>query len=655
MITVVNGYQIAPDCRSARKDDKVVHFTHNEATALSLMLSCNQSDSELDYVPKAEIESKVWESSQVSSNSVRKLMSDIRAKLDGSRDVKIIQNIHNKGYKLIYEQRESASKSSLDVLASKFTKQGRLMLISAVLFYLLVVALLALAFTSLTSKGGGSQSDILYEKVFETDSEIYNIDTFQGDMYVTLSYSDPETGTNSTIVRINGHFVDVMKQSDKPLYYKSLKVSPNGTVAWMMGYRDECVINIGELDFKTIHAQIPCIKENHYSDLFWEDDRFLYLTIKSDKDLSSKPMLYDTRSGQLVHLDNYGFDYSSANGYGSYTVREFDGALYTLNIDKNDLATLNVNTKQGSKVLFEFKHIPRSFEIFESTILFANEKNQFVKAKIPSDPLSDEWDFQEASPQQLLNIHTPTYYDGYIAFVSGQGGNRVVVSSHTNKRFESDLEVLDFYQNGEEIAILGTTANGYKVQLFNGGKLVYQSYHKSDYVIRHVASLNGNIYVGGNDGTFMVLKEGLVRISDAKPQGIASGDDCLYVATSKGVLELLDNELQMLNSQGGRVFSFNEQCVYEDKVSYDLVVGESVMGNTEGEEFVFFHKGQLAYRKPKDGGGHLIVSFENDEVIDSFEGTIAQLRYQSLVDEVLYLTRSKTFNLINRIRVEELH
>ena len=654
MITVVNGYQISQDCRSAKKDEKVVHFTHNEATALSLMLACGQSDSDLDYVPKAEIESKVWESSQVSSNSVRKLMSDIRAKLDGSRDVKIIQNIHNKGYKLIYEQKESATKSNLNILALKFTKQGKLLVIVFGLFLLLFVALAALALSNALSANKRNGGDILYEKVFETDSDIYNIDTYKEDMYVTLSYNDPETGTDSTIVRINGHVVDVMKQSDKPLYYKSLKVSPSGTVAWMIGYRDECVINVGELDFETIHAQIPCIKENQYSDLFWEDDRFLYLTIKSDKELSSKPMLYDTRTRQLVHLDEYGFDYTSANGFGSYTIREFDGDLYTLNIDKNDLATLNVNTKQGSKVLFEFKHIPRSFEIFESSILFANEKNQFVRAKIPSDPLSDNWEFEEVTHQQLLNIHTPTYYDGYIAFVSGQGGNRVVVSSHSNARFESDLEVLAFYKNGDEIAILGTTVNGYKVQLFNGGKLVYQSYHKSDYVIRHIASLNGNIYVGGNDGTFKVLKEGLVRISNAKPQGMVSGDDCLYVATSKGVLELHSDELKLLNSQGGRVFSFNNQCVYENKVSYDLIAGESVIGNTQAEEFVFFHKGQLAYRKPKDGGGHLIVSYKTNEVIDSFEGSIAQSRYQSLSNEVLYLTRSKTFNLINRIKAKEL-
>lgn len=649
MITVVNGFQIAPDFQSASKGDKVVNFTYNEATALSVLVAYHQGDTNRDFVPKDVLESSIWDSSEVTSNSLRKLMSEIRRKLDGSKDVIIVQSIRNKGYKLHCELVEDTQTHS-NWLKSSNVRKG--VIISSCTFFTLIFFLGWIDGADRREEAVNT-SDVLYQSVFETDEAIHGMDYFNNELFLALNTHTDSGDHLSRIVKVNNGAAETLLESDS-VYFNTMKASQGGLFAYMTKWREECDVYITTSSFDESLHHLDCSGDNQAIFFDWEGERFLYMTLRMGDGKSARPYKYDIQTGELARLSDYHFDYDTSNGYGSYAPKVYNDAIYTLNIDGNDVITLNVNTKVGKKILFEFSSVPMNFDVSDGKLLFVNEKNQFVTMTIPEHPTQDEWQEKVTHSQQSVFTYSPMITNEFVSFVSGRGERHSVVSSHTKRKYVSDFDVIDFFQNANETAVLGLVPNGYKVELYRNDEIVQSTYHTNKYQLRQISVLGGDLYVGGNDGIFKVGNDDLEFLTDLKVHDIIAGKDCLYVSSPDGVKRLQNGEFLTVASQGGRIFAFDNQCMYEDRVSFNLVSARGVFGNTQGKEFIFYFNNELAYRAPKEDKGHLILSLKNNSRLGEFDGTIAQMRYQSVNSEILFLTPTKSFSRIQRVSKDNI-
>lgn len=645
MITVINGFQIAPDFQSARKGDKVVNFTYNEATALSVLIAYHQDDTSHNYVPKDVLESSIWDSSEVTANSLRKLMSEIRRKLEGSKDVVIVQSIRNKGYILNFQQAESIKKSRR---YWSILSQPRNRVILALVVLSLIFAFYGLGLGLNSQKDELHPNSVIYQSIYATDAAVFNMDYFENVLYLATRRTSAQGKMFSEIIAVkDGVSKTMLSVEDKRFNY--IKASPGGQIAYMTHSRDDCDIYITDSSFENTIDHIDCLGENVVVPLDWENERFLYMSLKMEEGKSSRPYKYDLLTKELIALTDYHIDYDVVNGYGSFALKFHNNDIYSLNMDKNALVTLSVITKAGKRLLYEFTNDPLNFDIDGGKVLLVDEKNQFVTLTIPENPIEDEWQKIVVSGQQSAVINTPVISDEFITFVTGEGGRHIVISSDSTRRYTSDFDVINFFQNGNETAVLGRVPNGYKVELYRDEKVVHSSYHDNAIMLRHIGVLNGVLYVGGNDGVFKVGDGNITPLADYKVNGIVAGQNCLYISSPQGVKRLVENEFSHVASQGARVFAFENQCMYEDRVTHNLITPQGIFGNTRNKEYIFFYNGELAYRAPREGNGHLILSMKDDRELGEFSGPISKSRYQSVGSEVLFLTPAKSFSRVQRI------
>ncbi|MEM7420486.1 MAG: winged helix-turn-helix domain-containing protein, partial [Pseudomonadota bacterium] len=170
----INGFSLSTDLRSANKKDKTIYFTHQEQLALRLFL-----DSEDGFVDRQILESTIWEKQIVTQNSLRKLMSELRSKLESKE---CIQNIRGKGYKLDFE---SFATSKTPASIWKNSKQSKYA-------YFIVFVLLLTSLTLITHFAFSTKQTVIpkvsTQSIFESDAQIIDYALFDGRMYVTTAY-----------------------------------------------------------------------------------------------------------------------------------------------------------------------------------------------------------------------------------------------------------------------------------------------------------------------------------------------------------------------------------------------------------------------------------------------------------------------------------
>jgi DNA-binding winged helix-turn-helix (wHTH) protein len=627
----INGFLLSADINTAVRGEEKINFTHQETEALKLFFA-----SEGGFVDSQALESMVWGDRVVTQNSLRKLISGIRFKLD---DKDSFKNIRSKGYQLTFEVvGESVEKTS-----QKFSKS--FFAIAIMSFFLSIIAILYAFYLphSITALPKVSQ-----QTVFESHDFILDYATYNDALYVTTR--DSKTSKlYKTLNRQN----TVLLSADYPGAYRGIEIHSSGRTVMHVVEDSECKIKIFDRPVENQIDEIPCNRQNAYPSFDWIDKTKFYITFNVTPSASIKPYIYDIETKLLQEVTTTNFNSENSKRFVDSFIKAQGTGMFTLRENHLDEMSLMYFDGDKRKTLYKYRSKPFSIAVSKSDLFFVGNNNELLRMSLTDDVYSQETNTSYVLAPQTVKIDDPLFLQNELYFSLGNTAKEVIFSTSGKFKYSLENTIIDFTYTTKTLSILALTNSGYVVEQLKDGTVFNTIYFDSKLSLRHLAFHQGDIYLAGASGIYKLVDNELIIISDIKAIKLVSNGQCMITEAENGIFqfEAETNSFDMFAVQGERAFPSKYGCLFVDNLSgYIVNEKREKIAKPILKKYLFEHKGRITQWHSVGDQTHM-VDIESGEIIAKTKNRVLYKRVISYEDDILYLRQDDVRTSIVKIKL----
>jgi DNA-binding winged helix-turn-helix (wHTH) protein len=612
----INGFRLAADFSSATKNGTRIVFSHQEQTALALFI-----ESEDGFVDVQSLEAAIWEGKIVTDNSLRKLISGLRSKLESKS---AFTNFRGKGYRLIYD-----SIKPNNIAGQKPSSKISILAIS-VFIPLICVWLLI----DLFSNKGESLPKVSQKTVFESNDYILDYAIYNDELFVTTRSTKKST-LYKTVNRKNS----VLMSADFSGAFRGIEIHSSGRTVLHVIEDAKCIIKIFERPIDNLIDEIPCNRQNAFPSFDWIDKDRLYLTYNINSAGPIRPYIYDLRTKNLERVTS--IDFNSLNGkkFIDSFIKARDNGIFSLRMDNLDQMSLMYFDESESTVLYEYRAKPYSIGVSDTDLFFVGNNNELFRLN-----LTDDIHAQDAVPTlflapQSIKIDDPLVLEDNLYISLGNTSQEGIFSMSGNFTHRLGNGIFDFSYNDQILTILGSTNSGYAIEQMKDGIVVKSVYIDTTLTFRHIEYHDEVIYLAGSSGIYRLLDNGLHIVSDLRTVNMVSNGQCMIAEGEDSIAKFSEGTGTFTNfaTQGERIFASKQGCLFVDNISQSILdENRQFVAKPKMKKQLFEHKGKIAHWQ-SIGDRTQISDIETGEVIAAIKNRALYQRLISYEDDILYL------------------
>lgn len=618
---LINGFRVADDLSHATKNGCKVVFSFHEQAALNAFFN-----SENGFVSTQALEAEVWKQRVVTHNSVRRLISDLRKKFCTKDNFK---NLRGRGYQLDFEL--------LDIEHPQKQLISRKQIFFA-LFCFVVCSLCAFLFHEYSRLGSSSISQPLTKQtVFLSDEYIVDYDKFGEAYFVTTR--DKNT---SSIFKTRNRQKTLIRHANYPGAFRGLEISNGGKTVLHVVEDGKCKINIYERPIENLIDVIPCNRQNAFPSFDWIDENKFWITFNLNKSDSIKPFIYDLKTRQLeTQEDVIGLPANSLFYIDGF-IKAYRQGLFSLREDHLKQTKLIYLKDRQQKTIFEYAATPYSIALSEDSLFYTGNHNELFKLRLENNVLEQSIEPLLLLASQAVKIADPLFFDGNLHLTLGNASKEFITSYSQKHEFHLEDGVRDFTYTDDTLSILGLTHFGYVIEQRKDGDVSKLQYIETEKSFRHLAFFENDIYLAGASGIWKVKDKGLIEVADLDVIDIVSNGNCMLAEASSGIysFEKSLRAFEKIASQGERIFSANEGCMYVDNVS-NTIRNEKreFIANPTMRKRIFEYKGKLHHWYSEGEVTH-IVDLSTNLKVATLQSRALLKRVIGYKGDILYATQS---------------
>lgn len=612
MTLKINEYILSLDYKTARRDQKVIEFTFQEQQALRLFF-----ESKDGFVSSEVLESRIWGNKVVTNNSLRKLISGLRIKFE---DKSSFKNVRGKGYKATFELEQT--------LVNKKTS-NQLIYITC-LFKAIFIAIFYLQ--TITKKVELPKTST--QTIFNSNEYILDYATYGDSMFVTTTSKN-----SSKIYEVKNRLNKVIKSEDLYAVFRGIEIHSSGKTILHVIENSKCKIKIYNQPVKDLIDEIPCNRRNAYPSFDWIDDNSFYITLNLSNNASIQPYTYDLKGKALESVPNINFKDKNGYKFIDTFIKEYKGGLFSLRQNSQDHMSLMYFKGNKQQTLYDFRYKPYSFALLEDSLFFVGNNNELLEFN-----LEGESDFEELTPKPVLTTQAVKIDDllslnNQIYFTLGNAQKEVIHNLAGNSIYNFENTTLDFNYVNNTLYILGMTNTGYVIEKIKNKVHSSPAYFNSSLSLREIGIFNNEIYLAGDSGIYKFENNKVKKISGLKTIRIASNNKCMIAETSSGIYEYMHKErdFSKVDENGDRVFATNEECLFVNKLSGDIVNSQrEFVAKPTKNKMLFEHQGEIYHWYIVDDQTY-IENIKTGKYLAKINKRVLYKKVISFENEVLYL------------------
>ena len=612
---------MADDLSYATKNGCKIVFSFHEQAALKAFFN-----SENGFVSTQALEAEVWEERVVTHNSVRRLISDLRKKFSTKDNFK---NLRGRGYQLDFE--------FLDTKHARKTSIPRKQTFFA-LFFLVICSSCVFFTYKYTHLDSSTISRALTKQtVFSSDEYIVDYDKFGETYFVTTR--DKNT---SSIFKTHNRQKTLIRHANYPGAFRGLEISNGGKTIVHVVEDGKCKINIYERPIENLIDVIPCNRQNAFPSFDWIDENKFWITFNLNKSDSIKPFIYDLQTRRLETQEDVTGLPANSPFYIDGFIKAYRQGLFSLREDHLKQTKLIYFKDRQQRTIFEYAATPYSIALSEDSLFYTGNHNELFQLKLENNVLEQSIEPSLLLASQAVKIADPLFFDGYLHLTLGNASKEFITSYSQKYEFHLEDGVRDFTFTDDTLSIIGLTHFGYVIEQRKGGDVSKLQYIETEKSFRHLAYFENDIYLAGASGVWKLKDEELIEVADLDVIDITSNGNCMILEASSGIYSFAKSlgTFKKLASQGERIFSAKQGCMYVDKVSNTI--------RNEDREFVatptmkkriFEFKGKLHHWYSEGEVTH-IVDLSTNLKVATLPSRALLKRVIGYKDDILYATQS---------------
>lgn len=629
----INGFILSVDLNNAVKGKNNIAITHQEKAALSLFFR-----SENGFVDTHTLESEVWKDQVVTQNSLRKLISSLRAKFE---DRDSFKNIRGKGYQLEFEIAENTTTKKRQGVRSKA--------MIGVLIALFTISIAAIINSRAVTTSIEPLPRVSPQTVFNSDEYIVDYATHDGVMYVTTA----ARGSSKVYMVVNRQNIELLSASYTGAF-RDIEIHSSGRTVMHVVEDAKCKMKIFRRPVEEQIDEIPCNRQNAYPSFDWIDQNRFYVTYNVELTASIRPYIYDLNSRRLEQVTSIDLDSEDGQNFIDVYIRSHRDALISLR--ENQLGKNSLVYFEGSKRrnIHDFRATSYSFAKAKDTLYFVGDSNELLKLQLTHDVLNQDLTPSPLLAPQATYISGPQFLEGDLYLTLGNKSQTEINSISSDFSFNLENGILDFSYAGKILSVLAESNTGYVIEQLQNETVIKSVYFDSTLNLRRIAYYAGDIFVAGSSGIFKLVGSTLHRVSDLKTSALISNGQCMLVEAD-GIYSF-DKEKQNFNkvaAQGERPFSSSKGCLYADKLSGFIMneKREKVLKQAM-RKMLFEHQGRIVHWHSVGDQTH-VVDVETGETIKKTKSRVLRKRLISYEDDLLYLAASDVDTSIVRLKLHK--
>lgn len=612
---------MANDLSYATKNGCKIVFSFHEQIALRAFFN-----SENGFVSTQTLEAEVWEQRVVTHNSVRRLISDLRKKFSAKDNFK---NLRGRGYQLDFE--------SLDIKHAQKTYIPRKQILFA-LFSLVICSLCVFLIYEYSHLDSSTISQALTKQtVFSSDEYIVDYDKFGETYFVTTR--DKST---SSIFKTRNRQKTLIRHENYPGAFRGLEISHGGKTVLHVVEGGKCKINIYERPIENLIDVIPCNRQNAFPSFDWIDENKFWITFNLNKSDSIKPFIYDLQTRRLETQEDVIGLPANSPFYIDGFIKAYRQGLFSLREDHLKQTKL-IYLKDGQqRTIFEYAATPYSIALSDDSLFYTGNHNELFQLRLENNVLEQSIEPSLLIASQAVKIADPLFFDGNLHLTLGNASKEFITSHSQKYEFHLEDGVRDFTFTDDTLSIIGLTHFGYVIEQRKGGDVSKLQYIETEKSLRHLAFFENDIYLAGASGVWKLKGEELYEVSDLDVIDITSNGNCMILEASSGIYSFAKSlgTFNKIASQGERIFSAQQGCMYVDKVSNTI--------RNEKREFVatptmkkriFEYKGKLHHWYSEGEVTH-IVDLSTNLKVATLRSRALLKRVIGYKGDILYATQS---------------
>ncbi|PMG71614.1 hypothetical protein BCU84_02660 [Shewanella sp. 10N.286.51.B7] len=624
---------MSADLTSAEKDGQLTLFTYQETEALKLFLA-----SENGFVDAQTLEQTVWGERVVTQNSLRKLISALRLKLDDKNSIK---NVRNKGYQLSFEAiQESVKKSPKNFYSTTIV----------ITFIVLVLSMVANHYAVSSNNSTQLLPKVSQQTVFESHDYIVDYAKFNDALYVTTRDSKKST-LYKTVNRQN----TVLLSANYPGAYRGIEIHSSGRTVMHVVEDSKCKIKIFDKPFEHQIDEIPCNRQNAYPSFDWIDKNKFYITFNVRPSDSIKPYTYDIEEKFLQKVTTTNFDSENGKHFIDAFIKGHGDGMFSMREDNLDEVSLIYFEGDNRRTLIRFRNKPYSIAVSENNLFYVGNNNELLRTTLTDDIYSQELTTSYVLAPQTVKISDPLMLDNELYFALGNSARESISSHSGNFNYSLENTIIDFNYTSKILSILATTNSGYVVEQLKDGTVFNSTYFDTTLSLRQIAFHQGEVYLAGTSGVYKLVNDKLISISDIKTIKLVSNGQCFIAEAEKGIyqFEAESNTFKMFTAQGERAFASKQGCLFVDNLSgYIINEKREKVAKPILVQYLFEHKGKLTHWHSVGEQTH-IIDVESGEVIAKLPNRALYKRVISYEDDILYLGPKDVRTSIVKLKLDE--
>ena len=545
---LINGFRVADDLSHATKNGCKIVFSFHEQVALRAFIN-----SENGFVSTQTLEAEVWDQRVVTHNSVRRLISDLRKKLSAKDNFK---NLRGRGYQLDFEY--------LDIKHARKTFFPRKQTFFA-LFSLVICSLCVFLIYEYRQLDSSTISQALTKQtVFSSDEYIVDYDKFGETYFVTTR--DKST---SSIFKTRNRQNTLIRHANYPGAFRGLEISNEGKTVIHVVEDGKCKINIYEKPIENLIDVIPCNRQNAFPSFDWIDENKFWITFNLNKSDSIKPFIYDLKTRRLeAQEDVIGLPENSPFYIDGF-IKAYRQGLFSLREDHLKQTKLIYLKDRQQRTIFEYAATPYSIALSENSLFYTGNHNELFELRLENNVLDQSVEPSLLLASQAVKIDDPLFFDGNLHLTLGNASKEFITSYSQKYEFHLEDGVRDFTFTDDTLSIIGLTHFGYVIEQRRGEDVSKLQYIETEKSFRHLAFFENDIYLAGASGVWKLKDKELFEVADLDVIDIISNGNCMILETSSGIYSFTKSlgTFNKIASQGERIFSAQQGCMYVDKVS----------------------------------------------------------------------------------------
>ena len=446
----INGFLLSLDLTFIEKNKSKLALSQQETDLLKLFLSSQDG-----FISTETIEETIWENKVVTNNSVRKLISGLRLKLD---DKEVIKNIRGKGYQLTFDR----------VKPTHFKKTREKPLI--VLATLILLSLLVLA-SLLAIPDNKEQSSLLKKvstrTVFESNKQILDYAIHAGTLFVST-----RDKAGSTLFKvINRQKIPIMTD-DYSGAFRGIEIHESGRTAMHVVESAKCKIKIYNSPFKEQIDEIPCSRQNAFISFDWLDSSQLYLTFHVQESQSIKPYLYNLETKLLEPVNSPNFESGNTKRFIDAFIKSHGEGMFTLR--ENHLSQMSLMYFEGKnrREIFKYRTKPYSLAVTQNNLYFMGNNNEVLSLPLEENILQQRVEPNLLLAPQTTKVDDLLYLENNLYFSVGNIEKYIIKSTSDNFEYQLEGGLSDFNYTDGVLTMLAHTNTGYVVEQLRNNKII---------------------------------------------------------------------------------------------------------------------------------------------------------------------------------------